>query len=594
MGIIADAFKLMFGGKEVGVQNPLPTDGDSVYVKDIWVSQSIVADWQDLDNVGGDLIKIPFSNLHTAINNQTLDNVKRLRVHFNRTISLFQVGIGCAAHSGKNFSNVKVKALGSGGIERTVEDDSNNNAKYTSRNYQFESTLANAIELEFHTIDEITLSNITIHKVSQTSAILKAKKPDGTVRDINATAGGNLKVSLEEIDPDAKMATIQNLDAFERLRISETGQRVDIEFKYDLQPEIMQVSEILGASIIHNLLEKDVSLKVNNINLSEAEYVQKWDNPYTSGNSQLIFITGTADKSEINTLSASVYLRDAIRGIIVEIPQAEWLIDTSGQDWSKSHIFVMDFQSLKVGSARFGLDINGKFTQIAQINNDNIRAHGYWQDPNQPLSWKIYNTSTETITEIGYDDGVNGIGFRFKQPINASAECVAICGTVKSEGGGNLFDISGLPNGCSRGTSSIVVGATPLPIISIRAKYLFKNSINKTIILPKTVNIQSDNSIHFYLVVNGILTNEIWQNVDSDSSAVEFDIAASAITGGKIIHPNYLATGARNTTAGEGSLLGKSVLTGARGNSDTLTLVAVRTSGLSAEVYGAFEFEEIR
>ena len=192
-----------------GVQNPLPTDGDSVYVKDIWVDESIVTNWIDTDNNGGDIISIPFNDLHTAINNNSTDNPKILRVHFNRTVSLNQVGIGCAVHPGKNFSNVKIVALGSGEVERTVLDNSTDSTKYTSKNYEFGPELCNAIKIEFHTADEITLSNITIHKVVQVAARLKALKPDGTVTDIDATAGGNLKVSLEEVEPGANVPFLQ-------------------------------------------------------------------------------------------------------------------------------------------------------------------------------------------------------------------------------------------------------------------------------------------------------------------------------------------------------------------------------------------------
>ncbi len=184
----------------INVQNPLPTDGDSVYVKDIWVDESIAADWTDLDSTGKEIINIPFDNLHSAINNSTSDPIKTLLIHFNRTVSLNQIGIGCAAHPGKNFSNVKVTMLGSGEVEREVYNDSLNNTKYTSKNYQFSPELANALRIEFNTTDEITLTNITIHKTVQTTARIKALKPDGTVTDIDATAGGNLKMALEEFD----------------------------------------------------------------------------------------------------------------------------------------------------------------------------------------------------------------------------------------------------------------------------------------------------------------------------------------------------------------------------------------------------------
>lgn len=390
---------------------------------------------------------------------------------------------------------------------------------------------------------------------------------------------------------------VQNLDSFERLRTSDTDQRVDIEFKYDRQEEFFLPIETLGGTVTHNTLTEDLSLQVNNAtNGAKAEHIQKWDSPYTSGNSQLILITGTPDKSGVNTLNASFYLRDAIRGQVFETQSANWDFDVSDRDWSKSHIFVMDFQSLKVGKIRFALDIDGELKVVGSIKNDNRISHGYWQDPNQPLVWRIYNTATETITEIGYDDGVNGIGFKFTQPLNSSAECIAICGTVKSEGGGGLFDIAGIPTGCSTQTTSRAVGNTIVPVISVRSKTLFKGQTNKTIIIPDKLNVQTDNDIHYYFVLGGTLTGASWVDVDSNNSAGEFDVSATAISGGKIIDPDYLASGARNRTSGEGNFLGKSVLSASRGTDGQgiLTVVAIRTSGSNASVFMGIGLNEIR
>jgi hypothetical protein len=154
----------------------------------------------DLDSAGGDVVSIPFNNLHTAIQNTSTDNPKTILIHFNRTVFLNQVGLGCADHPGDSFSNVVVKVLGSGEVERETFDDSANNTKLTSYNYQFGPEVCNAVLLEFHTADPITITNITIQKVISTSSILRATKPDGTITDIDATQGGNLKVSLEEIE----------------------------------------------------------------------------------------------------------------------------------------------------------------------------------------------------------------------------------------------------------------------------------------------------------------------------------------------------------------------------------------------------------
>ena len=169
---------------EISVQHPLPTDGDSVYAKDVWVDESITTDWLDVDETGEDISIIPFANLHTRIANETSNNPKILQIHFNRTVSLDQVGIGCFLEG--TFSNVVVKLLGSGGMVREAYDDSANNTKYTSNNYRFSPDLGNAVLIEFHTDDPVCISNITIQKVRKNVSRLQAVQDGNIVVDIGA------------------------------------------------------------------------------------------------------------------------------------------------------------------------------------------------------------------------------------------------------------------------------------------------------------------------------------------------------------------------------------------------------------------------
>jgi len=163
-------------GKPVDVQYPLATNGDSVYAKDIWVDQSVTTDWVDTDATGLDVALIPVTNLHTRITNSTTDNPKTILFHFNRSVFATQVGLGCVG--GDDFSNVKVVLLGSGGVERTIFNDSANNTKYTSRNYTFTKQLFNAVRLEFHTVDTVCLSNVTIQKTVSVSVAQVEKTTD--------------------------------------------------------------------------------------------------------------------------------------------------------------------------------------------------------------------------------------------------------------------------------------------------------------------------------------------------------------------------------------------------------------------------------
>ena len=162
---------------------------------DIWLKESTWSGWVDLDSTGKEVIQIPFNGLHTRIQNNSADNPKILLCHLTRTAGSHQVGIG--ASSG-NFSNVKISLLGSGHVTRTLVDESGDNTKYTSRNFEFEPQLYNAIKIEFYTADTVTISNITVQKSKSVTSQIKGIKSDGTLVAVGASDAGNLKVTNAE------------------------------------------------------------------------------------------------------------------------------------------------------------------------------------------------------------------------------------------------------------------------------------------------------------------------------------------------------------------------------------------------------------
>lgn len=177
------------------VQHPLPSDGDSIYVKDI--------DWDRVTSTGwiGNVEDVFTSPGEQAgIYNDNASSPKILYIPFCRTVYLNAVGLGCNL-TGKTFSNVKLEFIGSDGTVRSTYDNSVNNTKYGTRLYSFAPTACVGIRFNFVTTNtDVGLSNITIQKETNVVARLRALKPDGTVTDIDATAGGNLKVSIEELE----------------------------------------------------------------------------------------------------------------------------------------------------------------------------------------------------------------------------------------------------------------------------------------------------------------------------------------------------------------------------------------------------------
>jgi hypothetical protein len=389
-----------------------------------------------------------------------------------------------------------------------------------------------------------------------------------------------------------------SIDAFGRWRVSNTGQRFDAEFTHDAQPQLFDQIVAGGATIVHNATSRDVTLAINGTGgTASASLIQHWANPYTPGNSQLIDITGTLDAGDIGGGTASIFLMDGITSTETEIVQTSWNKNTvSDVDWTTSQIFQMDFQSLKVGRIRFNMVRDGVPINVHEITNDNIRIPGYWQYPTQPTQWKIYNDGLgNTVTEIGYFNGTNGFGFRYKVATNAAAEMRAICVTVKSEGGESLFDLPGFNRHADMGETVTTVGTVLTPLLSIRQKSTFNSLTNVGITIPEGYNLQVDNPVRLVVILNSTLTGASWSDVDTTNSTMEFDTSATALTGGIEIGGEYIGTGSKNTVAGSKGLPGRNVLAyGSNGVGDILTLAAVRTTTTNADVLAGLTWREVR
>lgn len=175
------------------INNPLPTDGDSVYIKDIDLDKSTKVGWTG--NIV-DLFDCP--NDTTGLYNDTSTNPKVLYISFCRTVYLNAIGLGSNL-TGKTFSNTKIDFIGSDGTVRSTFDDSTNNTKYGTKLYSFSPTACVAIRFSFLTANtDIGLSNITIQKEQAVVSRIEALKPSGTIVDVGATYQGSLKTSLSD------------------------------------------------------------------------------------------------------------------------------------------------------------------------------------------------------------------------------------------------------------------------------------------------------------------------------------------------------------------------------------------------------------
>lgn len=210
VNIIVDQY-----GDPISVQNPLPTDGDSVYGKDLDLTLS------DIGTFTGEIESL-FEDYTTEITDTTATNPKTFTVRMQRplTTSVFAL----ASLTG-DFSNTKILFKDIAGTTRYTIDESGDNTKYTARVFPLPPITFGTVVVEFHTADAVAISGSFITKDLSVVARLRALKPDGTVTDIDATAGGNLKVSVEEYD-DATNPVRPNMEGGGKVSVGTTAVEV--------------------------------------------------------------------------------------------------------------------------------------------------------------------------------------------------------------------------------------------------------------------------------------------------------------------------------------------------------------------------------
>ena len=248
--------------------------------------------------------------------------------------------------------------------------------------------------------------------------------------------------------------------------------------------------------------------------------------------------------------------------------QAYWNIDPmngtgpSGEtiNWEYRQTMFIDIQYTGTGRGRVGFIIGGKLWYVHEFSSGNVPLLSQIRTPNLPLRAEITNT------------GVAG-----------SIATMKLSGTsVMSEGGSDAF-ARGILNSASRGIATVEV-TTRRPILSLRPKATFNGLVNRGWIVPYSYNtIASGNPAFIEIVVAGALTGAVWNSVGPDS-LVEFDIDATAITGGASVIKEFVTAGQGNTAAEQISAIIDNFPTSVDtlvGNQLIYSIVATSLSGTS-------------
>ena len=145
-------------GKSIDVQNPLPTDGDSVYCKDLDLVNSDIGDFSgELCTLFDDYTSV---NVAASVGGGGA-NPKSLTLIFKRPIASSTVGIGSPDTS---ISNAKLILIGLSGDPIKTIDLSADDTKKSVEIFQFEQKIFIGIQILFYTDDQVVLGGAGITK----------------------------------------------------------------------------------------------------------------------------------------------------------------------------------------------------------------------------------------------------------------------------------------------------------------------------------------------------------------------------------------------------------------------------------------------
>jgi len=416
------------------------------------------------------------------------------------------------------------------------------------------------------------------------------------VGDVDVSASNPVPVDLgtTSTTPITVEQSNKSLDAFGRQRVSNPLTLFEVQHQYNEQPLLWDTVTASGGSITHLPNESAVSLDVTTASGSLVRRQTFQYFRYQPGKSQLIILTGILGAGKTGVRQRIGYF-DASNGVFFEqdennlkivrrtstsaspvdvvVNQSSWNIDTADGngasgfdiDTSLAQIFVIDLQWLGVGKIRYGFETGNGIVYVHEDPNTNELTTPYMGTANLPITYEIENTSgTASNTSM-------------KQ----------ICTTVVSEGG---FLREGFPFSANNGTTPVSVGGSPLPVLSIRPKATFNSITNTARILPQDFSVFSDGGTLFYELVHaGSLTSPGWTSVDTNS-IVEYDVSASAITGGRVIYSGYVSAGSpgKGSSGTDLGLFSRLPLLG----SNALTIRVISITGPTNDVFSSLNWLE--
>lgn len=402
--------------------------------------------------------------------------------------------------------------------------------------------------------------------------------------------------SNSQTNPVYTAFPVSSYDSFGRIRVSNPQTLFESTHVLSNNPLFWESVLTAGGTATHQAARASMALAVTGTSGDKVVRQSRRYIRYQPGKSQQILTTfvlgagATGVRRRVGYFDANngifleqtvdglfMVLRSNVSGSVVDtrVAQADWNLNPNlSIDATKAQIFYIDLEWLGVGSVRIGFVREGMVFYTHQFKNANVASSVYMATGHLPVRYEIENTSA-------------GAGV-------ASLE--QICSSVNSEGGREeqnlVFSILN--------TASRVVANTPLPVMSIQVATVFPaggSLVNRETVYPISASLYTeDDAIAFWFVYNGTLTNPSWQNVNTTHSGIQYDVSATAITGGvQIGDTGFLSATnqSRNAILShlESDLAMALNVAGTQG--DILSLVCQRLTATSSDTWAGLSWQEL-
>ena len=338
------------------------------------------------------------------------------------------------------------------------------------------------------------------------------------------------------------------VDAFGRARMSTPLTLFDSSHRYK-DNGLWSTSNTAGATYAHSINSGMVALNLPTT--ADAEIIRETNKvfSYQPGKSLQTLNTFVMNAAKPNLRQRvgyfgaqnGIYLeldgttlnfveRSFVGGVLSEtrVSQANWNIDTLlgdvdsspsqiTLDISKAQILFIDIEWLGLGTVRCGFVIDGKLIHCHSFHHANRIASTYMTTASLPLRYEIKNI------------GTTGSASTLQQ----------VCSTVISEGGYELRGDQRSIGTPVQTPKTLATAGTYYPIVSIQLKSGFLDAIAILTALSILGINSNPCSVAWRVYRGATLTSPSWTPGDA-TSAVEYDTAATGLSGGQILAQGYI------------------------------------------------------